>query len=349
MIEKFTPLAVVVNDTSYELHHGSRLVMKNLFSLLSQHGFKIINSFPVGRNWKKSSSLIASIELADIVIVNGEGTIHHAQSHAYNLAELGIYCKKKNKPIVLLNATYHANNADIAKMISMFDLIYVRESLSKKELATHHIHSTIVPDLTFFIPSTDYYSKDNKIIGYTDSVFKEVSHHMDNGLSKQNYQFFPILCKPHIDKRKWFKSTLRVSYFTSELYKAKIKKYFNKTLTYTDKLIINVVDNEVTYKKKLGQLKFLVTARYHALCFALQAHIPFLATCSNSHKMQGLLQDIKIDNKRLLNNHQEFNPNLIVDNLYFTDEELFLIKDYINQAPIKINNMFTEIRNLLPL
>lgn len=348
-MKKFSPLAVVVNDTSYELHHGSRLVMKNLVFLLNQHGFRIIKSFPVGKNWKKSRSLIESIDLADIIIVNGEGTIHHSQPPAYNLVELAPYCKKKNKPVVLLNSTCHANNADIANMISMFDLIFVREELSKKELATYNIHSTVVPDLTFFIPSTHCYSDNNKIIGYTDSVFKELSYHLDMSLTKENYQFFPILCKPHVDKRKWFKSILRVSYFYSELNKAKLKKYFNNNLSYTDKLVLHVVNNSEIYKHNLSQLKFLVTARYHALCFALQAHIPFIAIGSNSHKMQGLLQDIKLSHKRLLDHNDKFNPHLIADNLYFTDGELSEIKHYLDRAPIKINNMFTEIRNLVPL
>jgi polysaccharide pyruvyl transferase WcaK-like protein len=92
-------------------------------------------------------------------------------------------------------------------------------------------------------------------------------------------------------------------------------------------------------------LRLLVTARYHALCFALQLNIPFLAIESNTFKIQGLLKDIGIDNFRFVKKSDQlnFSKENLEKYFYFSNNELKKIKDYNNLAKIKINNLFDDI------
>lgn len=69
--------ALIVNDTSYENHHGCELVIKNIHKLLEKNNIKVIATNPTGVDWFKNRKFIRSIYKADIVIINGEGTLHH--------------------------------------------------------------------------------------------------------------------------------------------------------------------------------------------------------------------------------------------------------------------------------
>ena len=41
--------AVILNDTSFEFHHGCEIVMKNIISKLHEHGIETIGTCPVGQ------------------------------------------------------------------------------------------------------------------------------------------------------------------------------------------------------------------------------------------------------------------------------------------------------------
>ncbi len=53
----------------------------------------------------------------------------------------------------------------------------------------------------------------------------------------------------------------------------------------------------MAYHKSIAQSQGIVTGRYHAICFAINSMTPFIAISSNSHKIEGLMEDIGLNNR----------------------------------------------------
>jgi len=335
--------AVILNDTSNEFHHGCETVISNIKSLLRKNGIDTIGTNYTGVNWKTNTAFLESVSKVDIVLVNGEGTLHHAQQRAKELIVIGKYVKEKFKiPVVLINSTYQENGTEIAEYLRYFDLIYVRETLSQEDIKKYGIDSRVVPDMTFYSKYDLSGKKENGKTGYTDSVYQKTSVLLYEKCMESKSVYMPALTniklkttdlitflkvvKFHVFRAVNFvfwKLGLKISYHALRQF------YFTKDYN--------------RYIDKIAKLNFIVTGRYHSLCFTLKTLTPFVAIKSNSHKIEGMLDDIGIGDTRI----KEIEKEKVFDVVKFEDEERLKIKEYIDSAPIKIENMFKEIKNLL--
>ena len=68
----------IFNDTSISGHYGCTAVMKTLTSELQQRGVKPAYLWPVAEDWKPHRALLEQYR-PDIIVVNGEGTLHHSR------------------------------------------------------------------------------------------------------------------------------------------------------------------------------------------------------------------------------------------------------------------------------
>ena len=323
---------VIVNDTRYNYHHGCTQVMENLINLLINKNFNVVDTCSNGFSWHKNEQLVKNMKKSDLIVVNGEGTIHHNQEAGLQLLKISRFAKERNIKSVLINSTFEGNDSSSYTYLKDFDLISVRESLSQKELDKINIKSLLVPDLSF-LSSSDILNIDNKSnIGFTDSVDLEITKTIYKKiLNINNYLFMPILT--------YHKYKL-IFHIRNFLFKISGREFKN---SYEYRFF--GVYNTYKYKKNISNLRLLVTARYHALCFALQLNIPFLAIESNTFKIQGLLKDIGIDNFRFVKKSDQlnFSKENLEKYFYFSNNELKKIKDYNNLAKIKINNLFDDI------
>lgn len=55
---------LLFNDTSYEQHHGSRLVMQQIFRLAAEAGARIALAFPGRCDWAADEQLKSDIRVA---------------------------------------------------------------------------------------------------------------------------------------------------------------------------------------------------------------------------------------------------------------------------------------------
>lgn len=336
--------AVILNDTSFESHHGCETVVKNIKALLLQNGIQTIDTHPVGKPWVENKSFIANMSQADIVIVNGEGTLHHSQPRAKDLISVGQYVKENlNIPVVLINSTCQDNNNDIIESMKCYDLIFVRESLSQKELAQYDIESTVVPDMSFY----SKYNLSNKEVtggvGITDSVYFDLSETLFDLSLKEGYEFLPAKTNSKIRKHTFY---ALFKYAKSNLFKAVRYPFYKLNLIkfkYKKIRKFYYINDYDSYVNKIASSKFMIIARYHSLCFSLKTVTPFLALKSNSHKIEGILSDVGIESSRIVTASDiastEFRE--------FTSEEEANILHYINEAPKKIKGMFIEINSLI--
>jgi len=246
---------------------------------------------------------------------------------------------------VLINCTYQDNDDEIVAYIREFDLIFVRETLSRDELTKLGVESKVVPDMSFFSEYKQNFKKPRNGTGVTDSVFINVSEELYCFAMKNNYSYLPALTDPFFLKGAFFNNL----YKTARYYLFKLIKYFlwklQIKLAHQNIRPFYYTKNYQDYIEKIAQLELLVVARYHSLCFALKTNTPFVALKSNSHKIEGLLRDVGVNSLRissmqeLINNKQKICP--------FSKIEQENINSYVRDASAKIENMFDEIAKLL--
>jgi len=128
---------VILNDTSISGHFGGKLVMNALYRELGLRDVEVLQRVQVREPWEGYKKIM---DKADLIIVNGEGSIHHGSR--MELLEVAEYY-----PSALINAVYQEVPSN--KWVKDFKYIAVRESLSQEKVAEHGGIATVVPDLLF--------------------------------------------------------------------------------------------------------------------------------------------------------------------------------------------------------
>lgn len=124
--------AFIVNDThKLGQHFGCELVMDTYQQQLDRVDIEL-----VGTQTHREELCVP--DNVDLVIVNGEGTVHHGNN--YHLVEIG-----KQYPAVFLNAVWQDNPTEWATEMSHYKYVSVRESRSSKQLP----QADVVPDIIF--------------------------------------------------------------------------------------------------------------------------------------------------------------------------------------------------------
>lgn len=124
---------------------------------------------------RKAGSLVEHDEVFDILVVNGEGSMHHDS----------VTCRKKlleielaldaGKAVYLMNTVWQDNSPEAARILDRCERVTVREQLSRKELSRIGVECDVALDQSFFLPVdeaapatdfsngpvlTDFYSRD---------------------------------------------------------------------------------------------------------------------------------------------------------------------------------------------
>lgn len=334
--------AVLLNDTSYENHHGCDIVIENIKKNLRERNIDLIATNPIGKNWQKNSFFMKALSICDIILVNGEGTIHHNSSYALSLLKIVEYTKK---PTVLMNMTYQENSQQFANLVQRFTKVYVRESMSQAELKKFNIDAKVVPDMTF-ASSYDIVKKRDQEICITDSHDIRLSEKLYDTALRQHFVFLPILA-PYVkysNSKTLFK---KIKYAFIMKFGAFLKSFIPLRYSYL-RYIYVLPKNQ--FIEKVGKCELVFTARFHALCVAIQTMTPFLILKSNTHKIEGLLKDVGLTQERIIekSRFEEILANIASDKkkYVFGEEEKNKIQQYLVCAKNSISDMFDEISTL---
>ncbi len=156
----------LVNDTSlYETHFGCELVCQCFREQFSRLGMDLVASLPRNFDEKYSDKILSKV---DLVVVNGEGSIHHGKNmHLLRLSE--------RYPSVLVNCVYQENPT--CDGLAKFLYISARESLSAAEIRAQGCYCEVVPDMIYASSFINSYIKNNPIfdIGFTDNIVMKKS------------------------------------------------------------------------------------------------------------------------------------------------------------------------------
>ncbi|OCH11938.1 hypothetical protein A6E05_10215 [Aliivibrio sp. 1S165] len=334
----------IINDTSGELHHGCSRVMNNLCKLIKTNKGQVIASSPVGLDWRKSEATKAKMLEADLVIVNGEGTIHHDSGE--HLLDVGLFCKPYGVKTALVNALFQDMTIATKEQLKAFDHISVRDSFSKKQIESYGLEVELLPDLTFYSIGDYAHRKDiihNRWM-FTCSVNIEKSIELFR-LSKKGPMhsiFTPVV----YGKGNWEENTGSSSIlekFSRFGFSEFILKSYNRIKSklrskgfrqYSDITLHN------KYYNAINNVDFIISGRFHSVCFAINCGVPFIALTSNSHKLEALIEDFGLSKERIVSNVESLNN---IKYLPYSKEEINNIKVVLHDIQSKYEMFYKKV------
>ncbi len=333
----------LLNDTRFDNHHGCVTVIYNLHQAMQTRGWHCIGSLPVSSKLADLANFFPSGSKPDLIIVNGEGTLHHNKRKSRNLLAI---CSElqKHYPVVLINALWQDNDINHHKETLMaFKAIYVRDKRSLKQLMDAGITAKYAPDLTFYNYPRFTREPIQNLYACTDSVKNNWS------VRAQNF------CRGHsnIDYLTMFTGTItykrgikdKIKSLKNRFYPFLHQHLYLKVPPRYRQLATAATKDTELFLQQLQQYEAICVARYHALCFVLQQNIPFLVVSSNSHKSEALLEEVGLPVTDFI--LDEGDLYLLPQKLVHVAENTSLyqpkIERFCEEAIVLINLMFDDI------
>lgn len=262
--------ALVLNDTSGSRHPGCVLVMKQLHEMCKSVGIDIVAALPT--NNRLLRDMAAVLSRCDVVMINGEGTIHHDRFGALLLRDAAMMAAEYEKPTVLINTVWEGNVV-VNDMLPLMSMVCVRESLSKAAIDALGFCSDIVPDLIFNaeICRAPTAGEPHCDIMIFDDVRTDFSFLLGRYARRMDIPFHRMEPMPSPRRLSRYPAWMRLVIMGG----------------FRSQFICEKIDI-------LRDAKILVTGRYHGACLAIMLGLPFIAVPSNTHKIDGLIKDANL-------------------------------------------------------
>ena len=316
----------VINDTSVTRHFGCTAVMQAILDEIRDRGHEVAFRWPVGQDWQPAAAK-GLFDTVDLVLVNGEGTIHNSATRprAAQLGRIGPYAANVlKKPAHLINATIAALDSTTADDLRHFSLIHVRETASRDYLAGLGLTAGVVPDLSLSHVAPEAGKRAAPLV--TDSVIKPLSAILQQAAQQVDGRY--LLFK----RRKTWREKLDL------LGNAKKANFHDKV----DERLAGELHQTL---RDIAGAKVLLTGRFHAFCMAVLCRTPVIALESNTHKIGAMARDIFGTSDRVLQGDTA-SPDLLAARIVMADytaAEQDAIALYLNKAAQARHKMWSEI------
>jgi polysaccharide pyruvyl transferase WcaK-like protein len=328
---------VLLNDTSFAAHHGSRHVIETIRSCLSDRGTEITASVASGKAWNEMGAVLQAIEAADVIVINGEGTLHHGAEAGDLLMNAVNHPLCREKPLVLINTLWQDNPESWTELVKDIDLIVVRDGRSQNALASAGLSVSLCPDLSFYRRFPAHGEPLSQRTAFGDSVYRDVSE-----------QLMSAYCAFHGPK---IYLPIRSSHRHQELarglsFRGRIDNLKHRAKVTARRLLdsgYRQLPNVEAYVSELSTCSFHITGRYHAACLSIVARVPFVAVASNSWKIEALVDDIGLDRKRIVSSTAAAVKQGM---LPYHPAELDNIKAWLGLSRVRTESLFDTITQL---
>ena len=266
--------ALVINDTSPGQHLGCILVMQRLADVLRDAGVEILAALRLGE--LASPRFQRELARCDIMIINGEGTMHHDAPGARAIARAGEAAQRAGVPIALINTVWQDNDA-VNALLPRCQWISARESLSAADIAAQGQTCHVVPDLTLCTQPADLFDVNHAPPDMAappvvlDDVRPELSAQLAAYARYRSLQYMPMAGRPSLRRPTAWKRWWQQGW----------DSFWAPQLT-------------VAHASSIQHASIVVTGRFHGMCLATLARRPFIAFASNTHKMEGMLADAQL-------------------------------------------------------
>jgi hypothetical protein len=343
--ESSPPIAVLANDVGVAAHHGSKLVTARFVEELGSRGFSVV-TIPAGQKWTEHKDVL---DRASVVVLNGEGTLHHSAPAAAELLGLAPYCQARSIPVFLANSIWQNNSVFLAQQARSFWGCFVRESASAEQLGAQRVPATVVPDLVLGWQTLDEATTDRGGIVITDSVLLSDTQRLYALSRRLPGAIFTSLRPPSVARENYtdhpFERLVATAPITlrDRLGRAKTRLYRARgaLLTGTRRLLGHQKEFAVEdFFHTLRRAELLVTGRYHAVCMAMLTGTPFFAVASNSHKIDSMLHDAGLGH-RVVSREALFEA--LAQPSTWSESDDRAVRSYVERARAEQKRMFDEI------
>lgn len=335
----------ILNDTDDAgTHFGCSRVMECIRSNLVNRGFMIETTIPAATNWSKSDDHVTQLKRCDLILVNGEGTLHHGRPKGRWLLDVAADPRFSRSAKVLVNALWQENPDSWGELVRGFDLVQARYSNSARELSK--IREDRTPwfgDMSLYKASipTDQPRK-GFFIG--DSVSSSASVLLSALARKMSGVESGVRLVPVVSEKFGRTTHKKISGKIKKLIgEARLKRALQGTIT------PEYMDCESDYLDQLSRSSLSVTGRFHSVCISLVTKTPFLALASNSHKIEALVSDVGLNPSRVVA-RSELNVHHVLNRDWsYSKTELANIEKFLSCTRNSVEELFGNISKLTQL
>ena len=305
---------------------------RQIKTLLKDHDITVTASSHAHTDWTKNREFLQHLKTADVIVINGEGTLHHGAARAQPLLDIISSPLAAHRPVCLINALWQDNPLHWADIAEQCAIVSVRDSHSAKELTASGVADVrLIPDLSLTGTGVDR-SPTPKGIIVGDSVRYEIRKLL--AAQAQAWQAHYIPTKT-LQSRLWQFPPAAAALWRvyNGIYSGKVPKF-------------SMAQDDHQYLNILSQAAGHITGRFHGVCLSILAQTPFLALTSVTSKVQTLIHDAGLDPSRVITPSEfQKNPNRLPPE--FTAAEQRNIHDFVAMANQRAQTLFGDIRDLL--
>ncbi|RYG91533.1 polysaccharide pyruvyl transferase family protein [Loktanella sp. IMCC34160] len=321
--------AVLLNDTSARYHHGCSRVSRLLKAGLAARGVEITASALAHTDWTRTPGFLSALEAAELVVINGEGTLHGGAEKGQLLLNVVDHPAARGKPVAVVNTIWQNNPPDWADILRRCALVSARDSASHANLLAAGVEQAVhVPDLSLserVEPPTG--GRKGLVVG--DSVRHSVRTHLARYAQRQHATFVPSKTLTSTLWSRWPARHLLWRVYNG-VFSGKVPDFM-------------MARDEAAYLEILSGAMGHVTGRFHGVCYSILAELPFLAVGSVTSKVQVLVADAGLNPDRVI-------PVEALADLPlpppFDETELGNLRRYKEDAQDKAQDLFDRIARL---
>jgi hypothetical protein len=327
-----TARVVLMNDTSTRYHHGCSRVMRCLSEGLTARGMTVSYRLPARADWRRDPAFLAAAAEAQLVVVNGEGTLHDGAAGGERLLSFAQHAGFGGK-LALVNALYDRNPETWGHWLERFDLVCARDSASAGELGRVLGRAVDwVPDLSLSqadAPST--LPRSGVIVG--DSV----KAGQRRALAAAFRRFPEAVFVPTKTLRHPLLQTRTAARLIYPVYMGDWRLSAPR---------VEMPVTEAAYLARLSSARLHITGRFHAVCLSLLTGTPFLALASTSGKIEKLLTDLGLGTGRMITAEAVSGLSQDLDTYAFTAAETASIDTALTAARSQAEGLFDRLAAL---
>lgn len=189
MSETNSMKVMVFNNTS-RYHNGCKKVMQYIHHDIRKGGHILTES--VFGNCQDINYNQSNFDDADLVIVNGEGTMHHDKKTALDLIDMLSYAQREGKKTMLINTVWQemTPSPSVVKTLRNCDYVSVREVKSQRQMHNMDVDADVNIDLSYFVHvSPKKYKRSGTVIGrFFDKREINSKQHVHLNIFKQEWE-----------------------------------------------------------------------------------------------------------------------------------------------------------------
>jgi polysaccharide pyruvyl transferase WcaK-like protein len=329
--------AILVNITSLKGHHGCSLVNRRIRELAHESGINLVSFIPLDPKFQDHAP-----KVFDLVIVNGEGTLHHDTKGSRLIGQVAAWANKLDKPSALINTVCESIPQETAQQLRLFSQVYARDAKSLGEFNRLGIQAALVPDLTLswnpgpVMPS-------GKRLYITDSTVRQFNQELHRlAKSIPDARFLPLIAGP-----EWCQCSLSDNIKNRLLFNVKqALAYLAPPSLWRDRYRCAIPEFTDFVQTLLSDASLLIAGRFHSVCLAMDLEIPFLAIRSNTWKVESLLEEAGLVSRLVEPSCLHTIASRPLNEFAYTPEELQNIRRYRSIAQQKSREMFMAIANI---